>query len=133
MSRHGYVDDIDDYLAFGRYRGQVMSAIRGKRGQAFLRELADVLDAMEVKELIEKELVTPDGQVCAIGAVARARGVDVSKVDPEDYYKIAKVMGIARALAREIMYENDYEWGHTPAARWRIVRRWVDEHLRKGA
>ena len=41
MSRSGYCDDYgdDDPLALGRYRAQVNSAIRGKRGQALLRRL----------------------------------------------------------------------------------------------
>lgn len=44
MSRHGYSDDChDDILSFGQWRGQVASAIRGKRGQAFLKELIAAL------------------------------------------------------------------------------------------
>lgn len=52
MSRSGYTDDDDDPLATGRWRAQVRSAIRGKRGQAFLRELIAALDAMPEKALI---------------------------------------------------------------------------------
>lgn len=43
MSRSGYVDDYE-YLEL--YRASVERAIRGKRGQAFLRELAKVLDSV---------------------------------------------------------------------------------------
>ena len=39
MSRSGYSDDLDNWDLI-RWRGQVSSAIRGKRGQGFLRELA---------------------------------------------------------------------------------------------
>jgi len=49
MTRHGYVDDSEDTLAYGRWRAQVQSAIRGKRGQAFLKELAAAMDAMPEK------------------------------------------------------------------------------------
>ena len=53
MSRSGLVeDDGDDPLAHGRWRGAVKSAINGKRGQQFLRELADALDAMPEKVLV---------------------------------------------------------------------------------
>ncbi len=38
MSRSGYQDDCE---GLNLYRGTVRRAIRGKRGQAFLRELAD--------------------------------------------------------------------------------------------
>lgn len=44
MSRSGYNDDCDGW-ALIRWRGAVNSAINGKRGQAFLRELVAALDA----------------------------------------------------------------------------------------
>lgn len=46
MSRSGYVDDCDDMLALGRWRGAVRSAIRGARGQSLLREALVILDAL---------------------------------------------------------------------------------------
>lgn len=50
MSRSGYSDDCDDPLQEGRWRAAVNSAIRGKRGQAFLREaLAALVAVMSVK------------------------------------------------------------------------------------
>lgn len=52
MSRSGYADWCDDNWAMIRWRGAVASAVRGKRGQAFLRELATTLDAMPEKRLI---------------------------------------------------------------------------------
>lgn len=61
MSRSGYVDDMCDQWALIRYRGAVSSAIRGKRGQAFLREMLAALDAMPEKRLISGVLVF-DGQ-----------------------------------------------------------------------
>ena len=71
MSRSGYIDDFDDQWSLICWRGAVKSAIRGKRGQSFLRELRDALDAMPIKKLISDDLVR-DGEVCAIGAVADA-------------------------------------------------------------
>ena len=155
MSRSGYTDDDDDPLATGRWRAQVRSAIRGKRGQAFLRELIAALDAMPEKALITEELVTADGNVCAIGAVCKARGIDVSHVDyysPED---IAANVGIASQMVAEIEYENDecgyrfenvklpesperpkwapdFTWGRieeTPEERWQRMRRWAEAKL----
>jgi hypothetical protein len=43
MSRPGYCDDTDNWQ-FIRWRGAVKRAIRGKRGQEFLRELLAVPD-----------------------------------------------------------------------------------------
>jgi hypothetical protein len=39
-----------------RWRGAVASAIRGGRGQAFLREMLAAMDAMPVKRLVANEL-----------------------------------------------------------------------------
>lgn len=61
MSRSGYTEDCDDNWQLIRWRGAVASAIRGKRGQAFLRELLAALDAMPEKRLIADALVF-DGQ-----------------------------------------------------------------------
>lgn len=136
MSRSGYTDDYDDIGSLNLYRGTVARTIAGKRGQAFLRELADALDAMPVKELIPHELVAKDG-VCAIGSVAVARGLDVSNIDESEPDDVAAAFGIARSLAAEIAYENDERspWPtkdpETPAQRWTRMRAWVDENLTK--
>lgn len=144
MSRSGYVDDIDDDLAAGRWRAQVKSATRGKRGQAFLKELAAAMDAMPVKELIADELIDDEGQCCTIGVVCKARGVDVSKIDYEDPEQVGNAVNIARPLAAEIEYENDeyQQWsrdadgkwiqdGETPAARWTRMRKFVESQITK--
>ena len=131
MSRSGYSDDFaDDNWAFIRWRGAVNSAIKGKRGQSFLREMATVLDSMPVKRLIASEFVAKDGEVCALGAVAKARALDVSNVDPQDRELVANKFSIAGALAAEIMYKNDNDfsyWDEEPEHRWRRVREWVEE------
>lgn len=126
MSRHGYVDDYE-YLEI--YRANVARAIRGKRGQAFLRELAEAMDAMPEKVLIAEELISEDGRCCPIGVVCKARGIDVSGVDYEDPEQVGNLVGIARCMAAEIEYEND-EWGSdAPDARWKRMRKWVDRQL----
>lgn len=133
MSRSGYVDDMDDILELGRYRGQVKSAIRGKRGQAFLRELADAMDAMSEKILITGELINAEGDCCVIGVVCKSRGLDVSDVDVEEPEQVGELVGIACQMAAEIEYENDEgSWlSETPQQRWKRMRRWVERHLKK--
>lgn len=128
MNRSGYVDDLD-ILDLGRWRGQVTSAIRGKRGQAFLRELAAAMDAMPEKVLIADELINEDGDCCTIGVVCKARGIDVSRVDPEDPEAVGDLVGIARQMAAEIEFENDDFSSETPERRWERMRKWVDAHL----
>lgn len=108
MGRSGlYEDDGDDPLAHGRWRGAVTSAIRGKLGQAFLRELADALDAMPEKWLVAGELQSADGCNCTLGVIASKRGLDVASMDIDDYDAIADSLGVNAKIAQEIMWEND--------------------------
>lgn len=126
-NRSGYhdFDDDEDNLACGRWLGNLKRAINGKRGQAFLRDLLDALDAMPVKRLIVDELVTPYG-MCAIGSLAVKRNLDVSDIDPEDSSSLASVFGVAEPLIQEIEYWNDEAYSDiTPAQRWVSMRRWV--------
>lgn len=169
MSRSGYVDDGEQWDMI-RWRGAVNSAIRGKRGQAFLRELRDALDAMPEKRLVSgafrrnepeivpktvwtgdwrnkrKEIVNierPCG-VCTLGSVLVARGTDDARLGElneaiEDSYGselseiVAKEVGIAPALAAEVMYMND-EYTHdpdkeSPEDRWQRIRDWVEKQI----
>jgi hypothetical protein len=135
MSRHGLYDasDSEDILEYGRWRGAVASAIRGKKGQAFLRELLAALDAIEAQRLIGDGLENEHGEVCALGAVGRCRGLDLQSVDYEDHEAVADFFGINEKLAQEIMWIND-EWvrrNNVPAMmeRYHSVRRWVLENI----
>lgn len=124
MSRSGYSDDIDGWDLI-RWRGAVASAMRGKRGQAFLREVLAALDALPEKKLIPNEFEA-DGAYCTLGAVGKARGLDMSALDPYDD-TTGDMFGIANAMAKEIMWFNDEAslWKETPEARWQRVRNWV--------
>lgn len=163
MSRSGlYEDDGDDPLAFGRWRAQVKSATRGKRGQKFLIDLLAALDALPEKRLIAGELVfdgrpeypRPDeyedviigadqlvtgrgevmrvGDVCALGALGLARGMDMTHLDPSDPEFVADAFGVAHQLAREVIWENDENCrGCTPEQRFERLRNWVEKQIIK--
>lgn len=135
MSRSGYTEDWgwDDQWRGIRWRGAVASAIRGKRGQALLIELLAALDAMPVKELIVEELVDKEGQVCTLGALGVARGLDMEKLDPSEHEVMGKVFGIAPAMVQEIEWYNDegFLWDITPASRWRNMRDWVARKIKQ--
>ena len=76
MSRSGYSDDCDG-AELNLWRGAVNSAIKGKRGQAFIAEAIQSLDAMPKKELIAESLrETASGEFCTLGVVGNARGMD---------------------------------------------------------
>lgn len=139
MSRSGYSDDHDQWDLI-RWRGAVASALRGARGQAFLHELIDALDALPVHELYPDSLMNIPEEadsrpfVCALGAVGLARGCveEMTAVDPEEREDVADLFGIAEAMAAEIMYQNDEAafYVETPAQRWTRIRRWAESHLR---
>jgi hypothetical protein len=141
MSRSGYTDEIDDHFTnwdLIRWRGRVASATRGARGQQFFRDLIAALDAMPVKELADYTLAAPEGPVCAMGEVARYRGVDLSpeQEELEDDAEEATAatsfkLDIAGCLAREVAYMNDDAGRHdeTPAQRWARIRRWAEKQL----
>ena len=108
MSRSGYTDDCDGPES-NLWRGAVKSAIRGKRGQAMLRELVVALDALPEKRLAPDSLVNEDGEYCALGALGRLRGMTMEPQDPDDVdpSDVARMFGIAKSLAAEVMYLND--------------------------
>lgn len=129
MSRSGYIDDMDDQWQHIRWRGAVASALRGRRGQAFLNEMLAAMDAMPEKKLIRDSLEA-EGAVCAIGAVGKARGIDMSGVDPEDSDRVSAMFGIPDALAREIVYTNDEcFWKQTPEERFTAMRDWIKSEI----
>lgn len=138
MSRSGYSEDYDDDIAL--YRGTVASATRGRRGQRLFRDLVKALDEMPVKRLITNALEY-NGEVCALGAVGRARGVSMAGLDPENSEAVAGTFDIADCLAREVVYMNDEayygsrgpdgKWQpETPEQRWERMRKWAASQIR---
>lgn len=107
MSRSGYIDDYDEDGTGGLWRGAVTRALAGRRGQATLKEIAAALDAMQDKSLAAESLVTEDGEFCTLGVLGLARGLDMAPIDPEDWDAVAKAFGVAPAMVREIVFEND--------------------------
>jgi hypothetical protein len=63
MSRSGYTDDVEYSWRSIMWRGRVVSAIRGKRGQALLRDLLAALDAMPDKRLYPNNFATAEGEL----------------------------------------------------------------------
>ncbi len=139
MSRSGYndgdCDSVEDMLRMYAWNANVRRHIGGRKGQAFMWELYQALEALPSRELITGALMDRDGAYCSLGAVARFRGIQIptewvqtADNDPEDYdYEFAEAMGpllgIKDMMAREVMYENDdaSDWHDVPGpprARW---------------
>lgn len=137
MSRSGYDEDGDwEWWPHIRYRGQVASATRGKRGQRALIELGIAMDVMQPKELHAGALRTSEG-VCSLGCLMESRGIDISGFEKREVPNgstesgcVAEALDIAEPLAREVMFMNDV-YGDTPMARWSRVRQWVSTQIVK--
>lgn len=153
MSRSGLVEDCDEQWMEALWRGRVANARRGRRGQKFFRDLLAALDAMPVKELQAMTFDDggEDGGCCALGALARAKGLDITNADPEDDQvaeELAVKFDVADCLTREVIWAND-EWDSgyrrvrdytgehlgfrpdTPAERWQRMRKWVEGQIKK--
>lgn len=87
------------------------------------------MEGMEQKELIENSL-EKDGQYCALGVVGKSRGIDLRRLDPDDYDHLAKVFGISAALVQEIEWINDQWSAKYPWMRWDYVYTWVRENIK---
>jgi hypothetical protein len=131
MSRSGYSQDLEPWDLI-RWRGQVASAIRGKRGQKLLVDLKAALESMEDKRLWPGELKNPEGEMCALGVLGVTRGIDLDKIDPEEPEQVADAFDIATQLAQEIVFENDeaYGWHEPPEHRYIRILRWVESNIR---
>lgn len=133
MNRSGYTEDCEGWDLI-KWRGQVASAIRGKRGQAFLRELLEAMDAMPEKRLIAHEL-RQSGEVCALGSLGAKRGIELEALDPEDYDKLADTFGVAHQVIQELEFMNDEAWfgfgeNENPEHRWQRMRDWTASKLK---
>lgn len=129
MTRSGYGPCDEDEA--DEWHRRLKDTIASPEGQAFLRELADALDALPEKVLIDGVLIDEEGNCCAIGAVCKARGIDVGAIDIGSASSVGEAVGISCQLAAEIEYENDCWPDEAPKAKWARMRRWVDKKIRK--
>ncbi len=77
MSRISYSDEEDVPGQFALFQANCRRSLQGKAGQIALRELEAALLALPDKRLIAEKLIDADGEVCAIGALAKYKGRDL--------------------------------------------------------
>jgi len=133
----------------------VLNTLRGRRGQAVLWELKEALLSLPQPRLITGAVVR-EGEVCALGALAAHRltkgpistkgylgratvrtlkeledELGSSLEDELGTVEFGQAMGLVRALAWAISYENDEgTWKEeTPEERYRRVLAWVEEQI----
>ena len=143
MSRFHECDDFESNYVY-LWESRVERIIKGKRGQQKLREFIEALLALPKLRLIASAIAKPNGEVCAIGAVAKHRGIDLNRDTVKDVYdpgrrawveqevgggwegsdvetaSLGEELGFTRTLAWEIGFKNDVE---LPDQRWFVPER----------
>jgi hypothetical protein len=142
MTRLHYYDD--DYWSDppqeGLAAGALCSAIRGKRGQRFIRDLVQALDALPLPELAAGALEDEEtGCCCAFGAVRRFRGAHAVPLwfhpMEEDMTpgNLAEPFNVSKTLAWAVVQANeDGMTGNNQSTRrfrWKRVRDWAVRQL----
>lgn len=117
--RIGYSEDEDFAGQFELWQANCRRSLQGKKGQAALRELEAALLALPDKRLIEGEMIDKDGDVCAIGALAKHKGRDLLAEphvgDPDEFggdgemEEIGVELGMPRLVAWKVVCKNDIE------------------------
>jgi hypothetical protein len=138
MSRRGISDEEEYPGQFGLWEGNCRRSIKGKAGQAALRELEAALLALPEKRLIVGELENAAGEVCALGALKRYKGVEEVKADPEwEMEEVGVELGMPRLVAWQVVYVNDegVDWRSlaSPEERYEKVLAWVRTQLTQPA
>ncbi len=132
MSRISYSEDEDYPGQFNLWQANCRRSLRGKQGQEELRLLRDALLAIPDKRLIHGSLVSEDGEVCAIGAYAKHKGLDLQKFDPEDETDAVGIeAGMPKLVAWKVVEMNDMELGShvSPEDRYTRMLNWVENQL----
>lgn len=144
MSR--FSDDYDEDFAnqAALYNANTERCLKGKRGQAFLKEMEAALLTLPQKKLINGA-VCQEGQVCAIGALALKRKRDagdsiaaalywLEKEAPDEWQEsdatadyAEEHLDVLRRLAFRMAWVNDLKEPEeeTPEQRYERVLKWV--------
>lgn len=119
--RISYSEDEDFPGQFALWEANSRRSLAGKKGQAALRELEQALLALPEKKLIANKLQDAEGQVCALGALAKYKGRELAVLgsDEEDEWEdydgfgqmeeVGVELGVPRLVAWRIVALNDIE------------------------
>lgn len=132
--RINYSEEDEDFDGqFELWRANCRRSIKGKKGQAELRALRDALLALPEKRLIHGLLVDDAGGVCAIGAYARSKGIDLTVCDPEEESdEVGVDAGMPPMVAWRVVEMNDIMLDHcTEEGRYIKMLRWIESQLVK--
>lgn len=136
--------DWDEWanLHAGRWERNLRATLKGKKGQAALRELEAALLAMPDKRLVRGTFYEVDEygneECCVLGALASYRGEEVAAwlndaddASAEDTaHWASKKLGMTFTMAYQLVWMNDEDYMlKTPEERWERMLRWVRERI----
>lgn len=118
MSRISYSEEEDYQGQFALWDANCRRSMRGRAGQAALRELEAALTALPVKRLERDVFVVASGGVCALGALAVKRKMDAglsrdqalhvcADMDPYESQEHGEALGLPSLVAWKVVAEND--------------------------
>jgi hypothetical protein len=132
-SDYGY-DEYDALRSAGWKHAEAM-ALRGKRGLRVLKEMEHALLSLEQPRLISN-YVALNGEVCAVGAYLKFKGVDISQYDGygcisgEEAAALGASAGMQRTVAWTIANLNDEHCEQsTPEERYEYILNWVRKKI----
>ncbi len=146
--RIGFSDDEEFPGQFYLWEANCNRSLRGRAGQAALKELEAALLEMPQKRLIQHALSDAEGGVCAIGQLALTvklrrgmsevdarRELERESSDDFDTAQYArKHLGFPKLVAWSVVCENDDLIGNarkeTPEQRYERVLGWVRSQVR---
>ena len=142
MSRIDWCDEEDRPGQFALWDANCHRSLRGRAGQTALRDLEAALLAMAEKRLV-KDALYHGNDVCAVGAYARHKGLNLADFDSEDETDAVGVQaGMPPLVAWKVVALNDITFGTvwdvgrgryrdmTPEERYARVLAWVRQELR---
>lgn len=124
-------------IRYELWYANVRRTMQSARGQDFLHELLQALDAQPRKRLVMGAMQR-DGDACALGAIGVRRGIEWKRLDIRDYDAIGRAFGISALLAEHIIYWNDtgmdlcllgLDRALTPEERFSLMRAWIVARL----
>ncbi len=129
--RINWSDEADYPGQFDLWQANCERSMRGRKGQAELKELRVALLALPEKRLIHELLQDEEGGVCAIGAYAKHRGVDLTNFDVDSNTDDAGIAGgMPPLVAWKVVEMNDLQFDHiTPEQRYDKMLAWVESKI----
>lgn len=133
--RIGYSDEEEFSGQFFLWQANCERSLAGKAGRQALTDLRDELLRMNVKRLIGNDLAV-DGEVCAVGALLKARGVPQDRLESfDDLYQTTDDIAVRegrvpKLVAWKLVELNDMDLvSCTPEERYAKVLAWVEYRL----